>query len=113
MKKLTAEEKLQMAFADNLIAQTELLEAITALSEVMAKIFNGEDRCVDNEIEQELLEDDLKNEAVEQTEPDIEPDEGIERIERHEAGEPDEKDPVELEASGILPDDDEDMSKDN
>ena len=104
-KKLTAEEKLQMAFADNLIAQTELLEAITKLENIMAKIFNGNESLGDPAIEEGDLErdlenetmleeelrkaDDLKNEAVEQTEPD-------------------EKDIEELEESGLLPDDDED-----
>lgn len=61
--------------------------------------------------DKDLAADDLKNEAVEQTEGDIEGDEGIERIKRHESGEPDEKDIDEEE--GLLPDDDEDAGKED
>jgi hypothetical protein len=65
-------------------------ELITNLLTLHLKVFNGEnceDRCVDNEIEEMQLE---------RTDP-----------------EPKEKDVEELEASGVLPDDDEDKDKDN
>jgi hypothetical protein len=116
--------KLEKAFAENLDAQTKLLEAITKLEEIMAKIFDGsscEDRCIDNEIEEELMENTCEplltaEELIELNRERIEgnriltKDEGIERIERHEAGEPDAKD---IEENNILPDDDEDALKDN